>query len=239
MTWGVANSLPNILSDKDCALVFRAFRVFTMFKKTTKKLHCTHCTSHICSVCFSFYFQRCPVWLQWPQYYHLASIFCPYATNKVDISDSFIAVHHLNPSRRETNYYTRHCAIPSWPHIHVFTHQTYSSSKALHNMLCLLDLIVEFSKGVKVLLHLSLQRRVVYLRSSPGPFRLHDLSLDCLVPVPLLCQVRFQPHHLHLKLFISLLQAWCWGAERRQGERQGRGEVSWFFCYCCCSITDI
>lgn len=159
MTWGVANSLPNILSDKDWALVFRASCVFTMFKKRKvkkKKLHCTHCTSHFCSVCFSFYFQRCLVWLQWPQYYHLASIFCPYATNKVDISDWFIAVHHLNPSQRETNYYT----IPSLPHIHVFTHQTYSSSKALHNVFCLLDLIVEFSEGVKVLLHLSLQRSV-------------------------------------------------------------------------------
>lgn len=63
--------------------------------------------SRFCSVCFSFYFQRCPVWLHWPQYYHLANIFCPDATNKVDISDSFsfseeTAVHHLNPSQRDT-----------------------------------------------------------------------------------------------------------------------------------------
>lgn len=35
--------------------------------------------------------QRCPVWLKWSQYYHLANIFCPDATNKVDISDSFFS----------------------------------------------------------------------------------------------------------------------------------------------------
>lgn len=50
---------------------------------------CTLYTSYFCSVCFSFYFQRCPMWLQWPQYNHLANICCPYLTNKLDVSDSF------------------------------------------------------------------------------------------------------------------------------------------------------
>lgn len=45
--------------------------------------------SHVSSVWISFYFQGCPVWLQWPQDNHLANISCPKETNKVDISDTF------------------------------------------------------------------------------------------------------------------------------------------------------
>ena len=90
MTRGVADSLPKILSDKDWASLCSEHLVCLPCFKRKEKLHCVHCTSHIfCSVCFSFYFQRCPVRLQWPQYNHLANIFCPYVTNKVDISDSF------------------------------------------------------------------------------------------------------------------------------------------------------
>lgn len=64
--------------------LLRLSHVFTMFLKENTPLY----TLYI-SVCSSFYFQRCPLWLQWPQYYLLANIFCPYSANKVDISDYF------------------------------------------------------------------------------------------------------------------------------------------------------
>lgn len=83
----------------------------------------------------------------------------------------------------------------------------FLSSKALDDAFCLLGLIAELSKGVKELLHLLLQGCVVPLRVSPSPLRLHDLSLDSLVPVPLLREVGFQPNNLDLQLFISLLEA--------------------------------
>lgn len=87
--------------------------------------------------------------------------------------------------------------------IHIYCY--LFSSEALDDTFCLLGLIVQLSKGVKELLHLPLQSCVAEFCSRPGCFRLDDLCLDNLVPVPLLREVCFQPNDLFLQLLVSLL----------------------------------
>lgn len=64
--------------------MFRTYCVFIMF---LKKFHCKHCTS-----CIFVPFAMTTIF---QQYYHLANIFCPYAANKVDISDSLSFIYVL------------------------------------------------------------------------------------------------------------------------------------------------
>lgn len=102
------------------------------------------------------------------------------------------------------------------------THTTnvFSFSKALNDVFCFLGLFVELPEGVEELLHLPLQRRIVEFGGGSRSLRLYDLSFHHLVPVTLLGEVGFQPHHLCSQILVSLFQA-------EEEERRVRGKVTW------------
>lgn len=66
----------NLIRYKLCITELRTSCVFTMFLKKREKRSIVY-TVHLTFCCCLFYFQRCPAWLQWPQYNHLANIICP------------------------------------------------------------------------------------------------------------------------------------------------------------------
>lgn len=145
----------------------------------------------------------------------------PYATNKSGTSViyfSFIgetALHGERDRERESLLCTVFTPAPSHT-----PQMFFSFSKALNDVFCFLGLFVELPEGVEELLHLSLQRRIVEFGGGSRSLRLYDLSFHHLVPVTLLGEVGFQPHHLCSQILVSLFQA-------EEEERRVRGKVTW------------